>query len=154
MTCRSKSERRISHAALKIFFEIYAAEFYIWFLIKLKTQSLKIFALYSIKIKSSYRVVPQLGNSFIPVKRSNQAFFPGLVNLYIFPGYNLKVLQCLAGDYQVGTWKKYQVGLIYMYRLVPNQWIVQKPPEIGHRNPITAIFSKVSFVQVEFNDQT
>ena len=28
-------------------------------------------------------------------------FFPGSVNLYIFPGCNLKILQCLAGNYQV-----------------------------------------------------
>ena len=37
MMRRSKSERRVSHAALKIFFEIYAAKFYIWFLINLKS---------------------------------------------------------------------------------------------------------------------
>ena len=33
-----------------------------------------------------------------PVKWSNLAFFPGSVNLYIFPCCNLKILQCLAGD--------------------------------------------------------
>ena len=40
-------------------------------------------------------------NLYVPVKSSNLAFFPGSVNLYIFSGCNLKILQSLVGDYQV-----------------------------------------------------
>ena len=50
MMRRSKSERRVSHAALKIFFEIYAAKFYIWFLNKFKNLSFDSFYLSKIVV--------------------------------------------------------------------------------------------------------
>ena len=74
-----------------------------------------------------------LGELIYTCKMVQPGIFPGSVNLYIFPGCNLKILQCLAGYYQVWTWKKVQVdwtwkvGSFYRYRL-----ILQVCTSMGH----------------------
>ena len=87
----------------------------------------------SIDIVFGQRANKKLVNDFkknwgINLKWSNLVFFPGSVNLYIFPGSNL-IISCYKAlqDFQITTrkniqvdwtWKKCQVESFYRYRLI------------------------------------
>ena len=62
-------------------------------------------------------------NLYIPIKWSKLTFFPGSVNLWIFPGCKLKILLCFAGDYQIWPWKNVQVEPFYRYKLIPHMFL-------------------------------